>query len=43
MKASEKGYSKIVELLIEQEGIDINSKNIQLFLSKFNKLFRNSK
>ena len=27
MIASEKGYTEIVKILVEQEGIDINAKN----------------
>ena len=35
MKASEEGYTEIVKVLLEQEGININYKDIKLFLSKF--------
>ena len=35
MKASNNGHIEIVKMLLEQEGIDINSKDIQLFLSMF--------
>ena len=35
IKASEKGHTKIVKILLEQEGIDINAKNISLFLTEF--------
>ena len=28
MLASEKGHTKIVKILVEEEGIDINAKNI---------------
>ena len=35
MKASWNGYAKIVKILVEQEGIDINCKDILLFLSIF--------
>ena len=33
--ASEKGNTEIVKMLVEQDGIDINAKNIYFFLSKF--------
>ena len=35
MKASCNGHKKTVKILVEQEGIDINAKNILLFLTKF--------
>ena len=35
MKASEGGYTEIVKMLAKQEGIDINTKDIFLFLLKF--------
>ena len=35
MRASECGCTEIVKALVEQEGIDVNAKNIDLFLSKF--------
>ena len=35
MRASWKGHTEIVEFLVEQKGIDINAKDIKLFLSKF--------
>ena len=35
MWASENGFTNIVKILVEQEGIDINAKNVLLFLSKF--------
>ena len=31
MKASEKGYVQIIKILVKQEGIDINAKDIYLF------------
>ena len=33
MKASDKGYTEIVKILVEQEGIDINAKDIYLYYS----------
>ena len=33
MKGSDNGRTEIVKILVEQEGIDINIKNISLFLS----------
>ena len=33
--ASQDGHTEVVKLLIEQEGIDINEKNIWLFWSMF--------
>ena len=35
MTASEKGHVKIVKILVKQEGIDINAKDIFLYLSVF--------
>ena len=35
MHASANGYTKIVKILVEQEGIDINAKNVYLFCLKF--------
>ena len=35
MRASDKGHTEIVKILVEEEGIDINAKDIKLFLSKF--------
>ena len=35
MRASEKGYTKIVKILVEKIGIDINAKDVYLFSSKF--------
>ena len=35
MRASSDGRKEAVKILVEQEGIDINAKDIQLFLSKF--------
>ena len=35
MYASYNGHTEIVKILIEQEGIDINAKNISLFLFIF--------
>ena len=34
MKASKNGYTEIVKILLEKEGIDINAKDILLFLSR---------
>ena len=49
MRASQNGHTEIVKILVKQEGIDINSKDIQLFLSifiliifYFKTIFRNS-
>ena len=33
--ASKNGHTEIVKILLEQKGIDINAKDIYLFLSKF--------
>ena len=35
MYASGNGRTETVKILLEQEGIDINAKDIQLFLLKF--------
>ena len=35
MRASENGHTEIVKILLEQEGIDINAKDITLFLLIF--------
>ena len=35
MLASDKGYVEIVKILLEQEGIDVTSKAVYLFLSIF--------
>ena len=35
MKASMRGHTEIVKILTEQEGIDINVKDVSLFLLKF--------
>ena len=35
MKESEKGHIEKVKILLEQKGIDINAKDIKLFLSIF--------
>ena len=35
MEASNNGHSEIVKILVKQEGIDINAKDIKLILSKF--------
>ena len=35
MRASAKGHTEIVKILLEQEGIDINAKGILLFLLIF--------
>ena len=35
MLASEEGHTETVKILVEQEGIDINAKNISLLLSIF--------
>ena len=35
MLVSDIGHTEIVKILVEQEGIDINTKDIKLFLSKF--------
>ena len=35
MWASANGYTEIVKILVKQEGIDINAKDIYLFYSKF--------
>ena len=39
MKASENGHTEIVKIFVEQEGIDINAKNIVYFN---NLLFQNN-
>ena len=31
MRASEKGHTEIIKMLLEQDGIKINTKNIYLF------------
>ena len=33
--ASYKGYARIVQILVEQEGININAKDVYLFYLKF--------
>ena len=35
MGASQNGHTEIVKMLVKQEGIDINAKNISLFLLEF--------
>ena len=35
MRASEYGHTETAKILLEQEGIDLNAKDIKLFLSKF--------
>ena len=35
MKASARGHTEIVKILLEQEGIDVNAKNVYLFILKF--------
>ena len=35
MKASKRGHTEIFEILLEQEGIDIDTKSALLFLSEF--------
>ena len=39
MLVSDIGHTEIVKILVEQEGIDINTKDIKLFLSKFISIF----
>ena len=39
MFASKRGHTKIVKLLVEQEGIDINAKDIYLLYSLFVSMF----
>ena len=35
MESSLNGHTETVQILVEQEGIDINTKDIYMFLSKF--------
>ena len=40
MNASEKGHIKIVKILLEQEGIDINAGDVSLIYSNFHSIIR---
>ena len=40
MFASEIGQTEIVKMLLEQDGIEINAKNIYLFSSMFQSIIR---
>ena len=40
MPATDNGYTEIVKILLKKDGIDINSKNVYLFSSKFQLIIR---
>ena len=40
MRASIKGRTETVKILLEQEGININAKSVSLFLPKFISIIR---